>query len=218
MSVADELTKLNDLRVGGVLTPEEYEAAKAALIDAPARAAPLSAAGPAPPNPAAVAPLPAGEDWRTRCASVMRYLIVAEAALSCLHLPLGVAGGLVADGVARERGVVVPESTPTQDAAMLMLCATVGVALPALVASWVGMYRLRAWSRWLYLGVTALITSVSAAASLTDFSFEWGFPHHVESLSTLVTGGILALAFASPAAESFTGGDGARAGADAAGR
>lgn len=84
-----------------------------------------------------------------------------------------------------------------------LLCIGTVILLPAIIAAWVGMWRLWNWGRWLFLGCAGAGHLFGLGTSLFDFSAQWQFPTAVGSVESTISGLLLAIAFFSPLASIF---------------
>ena len=133
----------------------------------------------------------------------LKALIGAEIALGLLSIPLAVFEGMMTESVLNEIG----QTTNFTDSEMLSAAFGIMflvVLLPALIASWIGLFKLRNWARWVYLIV--LCSGCLLAIPMGCFTYEvtWGLSTAIMDLMGPIEGIILGISFLSPLAQEFT--------------
>jgi len=132
----------------------------------------------------------------------LKGLIGADVALMLLAIPLGMLEGLMTESTLNEIG----KTTNFTDSEMLSASIWVMllvVLLPAIVASWIGLFQLRNWARWVYL--IAICSGYLLAIPMGCFEYEvcWGMSRAIIELAGPIEGLILGIAFLSPLASDF---------------
>ena len=139
-----------------------------------------------------------------RYVRTLRRLVVAEAVATAVLVPVELLGGFVVGNVADRRGLVLGPAPEIVGVVLLASCCLLAVCVPLSVICWVGLYNLKAWSRWLYLAVTAFMSLFGMAVGVIDFSIQWGLIVALEQVAGMLSGALLAMAFWSPAADRFS--------------
>jgi len=78
------------------------------------------------------------------------------------------------------------------------------VLLPALVASWIGLFKLRNWSRWVYLFAMCAGYLLAIPIGCFQYDVSWGLSSAIFDLAGPIEGLVLGIAFLSPLAKEFT--------------
>ncbi|OWK35279.1 hypothetical protein [Fimbriiglobus ruber] len=117
-------------------------------------------------------------------------------------VPLILGGTALAEERLASRGVTLEPTDGEAVVAGLSCCAAV-ILMPAVVASWVGLFRRRWWAPWAYLGTTVATKVFALATGAVGFAYEWGLPGAVGGASDVVTGVVIGLVFFSPAAADY---------------
>ncbi len=134
--------------------------------------------------------------------TILRGLLIAEIVILVVAIPLILVSGAMAEAALQERGL----ADEVSDAEMVVAafsCMFFVVIVPALIVSWIGLFKFWSWSRWLYLATNAIGSLVEIPIGFLDFSFQWGLPNVFLGLGQLVTGAILAIVFLTPLANRF---------------
>lgn len=134
-----------------------------------------------------------------------RGLLIADIALFLVQVPVRVFSELMVLATMRDAGGV-PEMSPVETVLASGTLLIALIAIPALIASWVGLFSYRPWSRWLYAVTTTAVLVLFLPLSLLDLSLQWGFPIALDNIASVVTGALLAVIFLSPVARSFASG------------
>jgi hypothetical protein len=147
---------------------------------------------------------------RTQSLRILDGVLVADIVVAVVSLGLGLLGGAVAEAQLERLGVALPDPADDHPAVLGLSCLMVGLLLPAQLVAWVGLFRRRAWGRWCYLRVAVAWQVASIAIGLFTYDYVWGLPAAVGDLNGILTGLVLGLCFASPAADAFTPGSAGR--------
>lgn len=132
--------------------------------------------------------------------NLLRGLVITNAALFFLIFVTALGYGLL---------TTVPEhetlGMPAEEmgvAELLTCCALVPLVV-AQLASFVGLFMMRNWGRWLQLGTLISSYLLRLPISLFEVSEVWGFGIALSEIESLVSGLILGLVFYSPLARDF---------------
>ena len=133
----------------------------------------------------------------------LKALIGAEIALGLLAIPLMFFQTMMTESAFNEIG----QTTNVSDSEMLSFAFGIMflvVLLPAIIASWIGLFKLRNWARWVYLIV--LCSGCLLAIPMGCFTYEvtWGLSTAIMDLMGPIEGIILGISFLSPLAQEFT--------------
>lgn len=134
-----------------------------------------------------------------------RGLLIADIVLFLIQIPVRAFSEVMAAAVL-ERFGLSPELSPAQAVLAGGTLVVALMAIPALIASWVGLFSYKSWSRWLYAVTTLAVLVLFLPLSLLDVSLQWGFPVAVDHIDSVVTGALLAVLFLSPVAREFAPG------------
>ena len=125
----------------------------------------------------------------TATPSLLRGLVIADAAVTALGLLLAFFSGMMTDDSATS------SDSSGQSLTLGLLCFLLLTLVPAQIGGWVGIYRLRNWGRWLYVGSVCVGHLVFVLTSLFDFSAGWKFPDSLASIAGTIGGVIIGLVF-----------------------
>ncbi len=130
-------------------------------------------------------------------------LLVAEISLFVVILPIALFGGMMAEAAIEDAGGST-ELTGPEAVVAGFSCLFLVVGLPAIIASWVGLFLYKAWGRWLYLATTVTLHVLYVPISIFDFSLTWGLASALGDVGSLVSGAILAMIYLTPLANRFS--------------
>lgn len=133
----------------------------------------------------------------------LRWLVIIDAVISFLLFPAYMFEGAIIEALAPRQGVgniIAPRANVPM---LIFLCSILVILMALSLVAWVGLYNLKPWSRWLFLGITIAGFALQVIFGLFDFSYRWGLISALDSSSQLLVGAILAMVFVSPLREKF---------------
>ena len=133
----------------------------------------------------------------------LKGLLVAEIALAVLSIPLAFLEGMMTESMLNEVGMTTnyTDSEMLTGAFALMFLI---VLLPAIIASWIGLFKLRNWARWVYLGVTCIAHLLAIPMGCFEYDVYWGLSRAIVDFIGPVEGLIIGISFLSPLAAEFS--------------
>ena len=130
--------------------------------------------------------------------NVFRNLLIAEILLSVVGMLLAIGeGAAIPQPESSAEFSVLDGLQLGAGAIFLFLC------LPALIAAWIGLFSFRAWARRLYFILMVIVTCISLPISFFDVSLDWGFTDVLMSISSTISGAIIAIMYLTPIAKLF---------------
>ena len=134
--------------------------------------------------------------------AILKGLIGAEIALGLISIPLLIFESVLVESMLTEAGMTqnISDSQMFSYSIAIMLLV---VLLPMLIASWIGLFRLRAWSRWMYLGTVMSFYLLAIPLGCFEYQYHWGLSLAIMDFADPVTGIILGVIFLSPLAADF---------------
>ena len=133
-------------------------------------------------------------------ATMLRCLLIFEIVSAVLCLPIGIAADQMGEQTLLEAGLVSPEVNMFVAAMYIVMIV---ILLPVAIASWVGLFRLKNWDRWLYLAGLVIGTLLNLFTSCFTWTYSWDLVGALFSITSLVEGFIVAICFLSPLATEF---------------
>lgn len=135
---------------------------------------------------------------RNQLESFLTGILVFEICTVTLCVLTALASGVMADDIY--------QAEPTSydlliGIAALFLCL---VYFPGSIIAWIGLFRRRWWSRWLYVGMLVTSNALDLVIGLVDWSFQWGLPGAIAVVCGITSGIVSSIIFLTPVAESFT--------------
>lgn len=135
---------------------------------------------------------------KTTLTSIFKGLLIADIALLVLLVPLV----FIDDAVCTERGYVL-EPTDADTFLMGIYAVMFVVIFPALVACWVGLFKFKNWSRWIYLAIVVGVRLVEVPLGCLSFSLMWNLTAAILDFNGPIAGAVVAVTFLSPLATEF---------------
>lgn len=130
-------------------------------------------------------------------------LVIAEIALIVLTLPVMLFSDMMTE-TATEDSIGASEASAPEMAIAFFAVLLLIVYIPAVIASWVGLFNYKAWGRWLYLATTVFEYVLFLPLSIFDLSWTWGLESSLHELASTISGAILTIAYLTPLANRFT--------------
>ena len=134
--------------------------------------------------------------------ALLKGLIGADVALLLLSIPLGIFEGMVTESMLNEIGKTTNFTDTEQLTAAIWIMILV-VLLPAAIASWIGLFRLKNWARWVYLAAICSVFLLSIPMGCFQYDVCWGLSQAILDLEGPIKGLILGIVFLSPLAVEF---------------
>lgn len=138
-----------------------------------------------------------------RLKSLLHVLVTVEIVASVLVIAILVIESILLDSM----GLQPPETENDQSVSDLILLLTALFAflvlIPSTIVSWIGLFKTKWWSRWLYALNLIASTVISLPNDLINFDPSWGLSSWLISLSDMNTGVIIGLLFFSPLSKEF---------------
>jgi len=146
---------------------------------------------------------------KTDLATLLRGLLIFEICFGIVVFVMGIIETSMGDEFLLEAGVS-QELSDLQTLSVAVFGVALVVLIPALIASWVGLFQQKNWSRWLYLFVSVASCLLMVFFGFFHWTYRWGVVEALESLTSVVSGLILAICFLSPLASEFNSNAGER--------
>ena len=132
----------------------------------------------------------------------LRACLIAEIFMALASVPLAVGSEmLVQDKFPDvETGFAIVDGGDTLVGAIVLLGLTL---VPAIIASWIGLFLRKPWAPWLYLGIRVAALILNSLIGLITIELTWGVFHVFSGTQDALSGVVLALIFLTPLRDEF---------------
>ena len=151
---------------------------------------------------------------KTSLASLLRGLLIFEITFGVIAIGLGLFETYLESQFFAEMGLV-QEMGSFDMFSFAMFAVAFVILLPMMIASWFGLFQQRNWGRWLYLGSHLFASLLMVFMGCFQWNYRWGLVLALETISSNVSGIILAICFLSPLGTEFMTGEKDNENADA---